>query len=152
LTQRPSRAIAAGAEWRFQNTYPLWDKPGALTRAEFDRVELHALLTDQMLRRSRALAALNPIASAHHEKCDGSGYHKRLRADPADLGARILTAADVYVGLTTERADRPAFSDEDAAAEIRGLSRAPVDFPRPSVAGTRSRGDRTGCTAALPPA
>lgn len=99
----------------------IWDKPGALTRAEFDRVELHAMLTEQMLRRSPALAALNPIASAHHEKCDGSGYHKRLRTEPDNLGAGLLAAADIYVGLTTERADRPAFSGDDAAAELRRL-------------------------------
>ena len=51
----------------------IWDKPGPLTRTEFDRVELHPMLTEQMLRRSPALAALNPVASTHHEKCDGSG-------------------------------------------------------------------------------
>src|SRR5439155_16187520 len=56
----------------------IWDKPGSLTRAEFDRVELHPMLTDQMLRRSPALDVLNAVASAHHEKCDGSGYHKRV--------------------------------------------------------------------------
>ena len=98
----------------------IWDKPGPLTRAEFDRIELHPMLTEQMLRRSPALATLNPLASAHHEKKDGSGYHKRLRADAADPGgAGVLAAADIYVGLTTERADRPALSDADAATELR---------------------------------
>jgi HD-GYP domain-containing protein (c-di-GMP phosphodiesterase class II) len=53
----------------------IWDKPGPLTRAEFDRVELHPMLTEQMLRRSLALAVLNPVAAAHHEKTNGSGYH-----------------------------------------------------------------------------
>ena len=99
----------------------IWDKPGALTRAEFDRVELHPMLTEQMLRRSPALSALNAVASAHHEKCDGSGYHKRVRADGADPGAGVLAATEIYVGLTTDRADRPAFSAEDAAAELRRL-------------------------------
>jgi hypothetical protein len=65
------------------------DKPGPLTRSEFDRVELHPMLTEQMLRRSPALAALNPVACAHHERCDGSGYHKRLRADSRDPGACV---------------------------------------------------------------
>ena len=41
----------------------IWDKPGPLTRTEFDRVELHPMLTEQMLRRSPALAVLNPVAS-----------------------------------------------------------------------------------------
>ena len=38
----------------------IWDKPGPLTRAEFDRVELHPMVTEQMLRRSPALAVLDP--------------------------------------------------------------------------------------------
>jgi HD-GYP domain-containing protein (c-di-GMP phosphodiesterase class II) len=97
------------------------DKPGPLTRAEFDRVEHHPLLTEQMLRRSPALAELTRVAAAHHEKIDGTGYHKGLRADDMDRGAGVLAAADIYVGLTTDRADRPAFSDEYAATEIRRL-------------------------------
>ena len=99
----------------------IWDKPGALTRAERDRVELHPMLTEQMLRRSPALDALNRFASAHHETANGSGYHKRLPAESFDPNAGILVAAEVYAGLTADRADRPRFSDADAAAEIRGL-------------------------------
>ena len=98
------------------------DKPGPLTRAEFDRIELHPMLTEQMIGRSPALAAVNPVAAAHHEKADGSGYHKGLRGDATDRPARILAAADIYVGLTTERADRPAFSADYAATELRGLA------------------------------
>jgi HD-GYP domain-containing protein (c-di-GMP phosphodiesterase class II)/DNA-binding CsgD family transcriptional regulator len=97
------------------------DKPVPLTRAEIDRVQLHPMLTEQMLGRSPALAALNPVAAAHHEKADGSGYHKGLKAHATDRAARILAAADIYVGLTTERADRPAFSADSAATELRGL-------------------------------
>ena len=53
------------------------------------------MLTEQMLRRSPALAALNPVASAHHEKSDASGYHKRVRADGADPGAGVLAAVEI---------------------------------------------------------
>src|SRR5690348_5507972 len=88
----------------------IWDKPGPLTRSEFDRVELHPMLTEQMLRRSPALDVLNSVACAHHERCDGSGYHKRVRAADDDIGACVLGAAEVYVGLTAERADRPPLS------------------------------------------
>jgi HD-GYP domain-containing protein (c-di-GMP phosphodiesterase class II)/DNA-binding CsgD family transcriptional regulator len=112
----------------------IWDKPGPLTRAEFDRVELHPMLTEQMLRRSPALAALNPAAAAHHERCDGSGYHKRVAADTGDLGACVLAATEVYTGLTTERADRPAFSSEQAAADLRRLESDGVLEPRASRA------------------
>jgi HD-GYP domain-containing protein (c-di-GMP phosphodiesterase class II) len=99
----------------------IWDKPGSLTRAEFDRVELHPMLTEQMLRRSPALLMLNPFAATHHERVDGSGYHKCLRAVGLDPGARVLAATDVYVALTSDRADRPAIAPEDAAAELRRL-------------------------------
>jgi HD-GYP domain-containing protein (c-di-GMP phosphodiesterase class II) len=108
----------------------IWDKPGSLSRAEFDRVELHPLVTEQMLRRSPALDALNPVASAHHEKCDGSGYHRRLRTDGDNLGACVLAATDVYVGLTTERADRPPLPPGDAAAGVRRLESDGVLEPR----------------------
>jgi DNA-binding CsgD family transcriptional regulator len=110
------------------------DKPGPLTRTEFDRVELHPMLTEQMLRRSPALAVLNPVASAHHEKCDGSGYHKRVQADADDLGACVLAATEIYVGLTTDRADRPAFSPEDAASALREFESGGVLEPRASRA------------------
>jgi HD-GYP domain-containing protein (c-di-GMP phosphodiesterase class II) len=108
----------------------IWDKPGSLTRTEFDRVELHPMLTEQMLRRSPALAVLNPVACAHHEKCDGSGYHKRVRAAAGDPAACVLTATEIYVGLTTERADRPPYSSADAAAELRELESRGVLEPR----------------------
>ena len=112
----------------------IWDKPGPLTRTEFDRVELHPMLTEQMLRRSPALAVLNPAASAHHEKCDGSGYHKRVQADADGLEACVLAATEIYVGLTTERADRLPFSPGDAAAELRRLESEGVLEPRASRA------------------
>jgi HD-GYP domain-containing protein (c-di-GMP phosphodiesterase class II) len=97
------------------------DKRASLTRAEFDRVQLHPMLTEQMLGRSPAFAVLNTVAAAHHEKADGSGYHKGLRADATDRVGRLLAAVDVYVGLTTERSDRPGFSAEAAATELREL-------------------------------
>jgi HD-GYP domain-containing protein (c-di-GMP phosphodiesterase class II) len=99
----------------------IWDKPGKLTRTEFDRVELHPMLTEQMLRRSPGLSTLNAVASAHHEKCDGSGYHKRVRSSGVDSAACLLAATEVYIGMTAERADRAPFSTEDAAVELRRL-------------------------------
>lgn len=99
----------------------IWDKTSALTRAEFDRVELHPMLTEQMLRRSPGLEATNRIASAHHERADGSGYHKRVQIGDDGLAGSVLAATEVYVGLTTDRADRPACSAVDAASALREL-------------------------------
>ena len=103
----------------------IWDKPAALTRAEFDRVQLHPLLTEQMLRRAGALAELNPLAACHHEKADGSGYVKGLTAAQLSPAARILAAADRYQAMTQERAHRPALTPQAGvnpdAATLRGL-------------------------------
>jgi HD-GYP domain-containing protein (c-di-GMP phosphodiesterase class II) len=99
----------------------IWDKPGALTRAERDRVELHPMLTEQMLRRSPALEPLNRFAAAHHETANGAGYHKRLSAEAFDPNTGVIAAVEIYAGLTADRADRPKFSEPDAAAEIRNL-------------------------------
>ena len=97
------------------------DKPSSLTRSERDRVETHPLLTEQMLRRSETLRTLSPVAAAHHERADGTGYHRGLAVDALPTGAAVLDAAEVYVGLTTDRADRPAWSPESAAVEVRRL-------------------------------
>jgi HD-GYP domain-containing protein (c-di-GMP phosphodiesterase class II) len=99
----------------------IWDKPGPLTRAERDRVGLHPLVTEQMLRRSPALSDLIPVAAAHHEKADGSGYHRSLVAAACTMPALVLAAVDVYVGLTSARAHRPPFEPESAATEVRRL-------------------------------
>jgi HD-GYP domain-containing protein (c-di-GMP phosphodiesterase class II) len=102
----------------------IWDKPGALTRAEFDRVRLHPVLTEQMLRRAAELDALNPVAACHHERADGSGYFKGLASAQLSPAARVLGAADRYQAMTQHRAHRPALTPAAAAAELRRMAAA----------------------------
>jgi HD-GYP domain-containing protein (c-di-GMP phosphodiesterase class II) len=102
----------------------IWDKPGQLTAAERERVRLHTYYTERMLARPSALARLGAIASAHHERLDGSGYHRSLGATSLSMAARVLAAADVYHAMTEPRPHRPARSPEDAATETRAEVRA----------------------------
>jgi HD-GYP domain-containing protein (c-di-GMP phosphodiesterase class II) len=97
----------------------IWDKPAPLTHAETDRVELHPLLSEQMLRRAPGLAVLNPIAACHHERLDGSGYCKGLSGSQLSPASRIVAAADRYHAMTEDRAHRPALGEKVAAAELR---------------------------------
>ena len=97
----------------------VWDKPDALTRAETDRVELHPLLGEQILRRCAGLSAEAAIAALHHERLDGSGYSKGVRAVSLPMSARVLAAADRYHDLVEDRAYRPTLSGAQAAVEIR---------------------------------
>ena len=93
----------------------IWDRPGPLGPADLERVRLHPYWTERILGRCAALSPLADIAAAHHERLDGSGYHRRSRAGELSLAARTLAAADVFGAMTEDRAYRPAFSREDAA-------------------------------------
>jgi HD-GYP domain-containing protein (c-di-GMP phosphodiesterase class II) len=102
----------------------IWDKPGPLTDAERERVRLHPYYTERMLARPQALARLGAIAACHHERLDGSGYHRSLPGSALSPAARILAAADVYHAMTEARPHREALGPEAAAAELRGEVRA----------------------------
>ena len=86
----------------------IWDKPGPLTDAERERVRLHPYYTERMLARPEALARLGAIAAAHHERLDGSGYHRSLPGSALSPSARMLAAADVYHAMTEARPHREA--------------------------------------------
>jgi HD-GYP domain-containing protein (c-di-GMP phosphodiesterase class II) len=97
----------------------IWDKPGPLDAAEWERVRLHPYYTERALARAPELAELGELGGAHHERLDGSGYHRRLRAESLPTSARLIAAADVYHALTEDRPYRAAFSGESAAAVLR---------------------------------
>ena len=86
----------------------IWDKPGALTAAEVERVRLHPYLTERMLASSSALAPLGAIAVQHHERLDGSGYPRGLTGEAITPAGRVLAAADAYHAMTEPRPHRPA--------------------------------------------
>ena len=74
----------------------IWDKPGALSAGEWERVRLHPYYTERVLERSPALAPLALLAGSHHERLDGSGYHRgataaqlERRGAPAGGGRRL---------------------------------------------------------------
>ena len=96
----------------------IWDKPDRLSTAEWERVRLHPYYTERVLEKAPALRPLVRLAGGHHERLDGSGYH---RGDPAallPLPSRIIGAADAYHAMTELRPHRPPFSPEAAAREL----------------------------------
>ena len=102
----------------------IWDKPGPLTDAEWERVRLHPYYVERMLARPEALARLGAIAACHHERLDGSGYHRSLPGSALSPAARILAAADAYHAMTEARPHRDALEPEQAAATLRAEVRA----------------------------
>jgi HD-GYP domain-containing protein (c-di-GMP phosphodiesterase class II) len=95
------------------------DKPGRLTKTEFEAVKRHPLLTRSILERVPYMRRLAPLASAHHERLDGSGYPLGLTGDDLSMPMRVLAVADVYEAVTSERPYRPARSSDEALAIVR---------------------------------
>jgi len=102
----------------------IWQKAESLTPDEWERVRLHAYYTDRVLRRSPYLAALVPAAVAHHERLDGSGYHRGLDAAALTPPARLLAAADAYHAMIEPRPYRQAHAAVDAAEALGQEARA----------------------------
>ncbi|HSL01717.1 MAG TPA: HD domain-containing phosphohydrolase [Rubrobacteraceae bacterium] len=96
----------------------IWDKPGPLTATEWEQVRLHPYHSERILSRSPALAPLAPLAGMHHERQDGSGYHRQATATMIPTGARLLAAADAYQAMTQERPHRPALTTSAAAEQL----------------------------------
>jgi len=101
----------------------IWEKTSALTSREWERVRLHTYYAERIFAQTPALARLGTLASLHHERLDGSGYHRGLPSASQSLAARLLAAADVYHSLTEARPYRSAFEPETAAKELNKLVR-----------------------------
>ena len=98
----------------------VWNRPGPLSADEWERVRLHPYHTERVLARSKFLAALAPIAGAHHERLDGSGYHRGATAAVLTPAARVLAAADAYHAMIEPRPHRRPLAPERAAEVLGG--------------------------------
>ena len=130
----------------------IWNKPGGLTADEWERARLHAHHTERILARSPVLARLGVIAGAHHERLDGSGYHRGLVGAALERPARVLAAADAFHTAIEPRPHRPARSSEDAAGaviELAGSGRLDADAAAAVVTAAGERPPRVRRAAGL---
>jgi HD-GYP domain-containing protein (c-di-GMP phosphodiesterase class II) len=97
----------------------IWDKSGPLSTAERAQVDLHPWHTEQILARVPALAEAALIAGQHHERLDGSGYHRRAMAAQLAMPSRVLAASDRYRTLVEDRPHRPAAAPAEAASALQ---------------------------------
>jgi HD-GYP domain-containing protein (c-di-GMP phosphodiesterase class II) len=105
-------------------TSAVWERPGPLADGEWEKVRLHPYYTERILARQPMLAALGALAARHHERLDGSGYHRGAAASQLAPAARVLAAADAYHAMTEARPHRSARPPEAAAEELRREARA----------------------------
>jgi HD-GYP domain-containing protein (c-di-GMP phosphodiesterase class II) len=96
----------------------IWQKSTPLTPDDWERVRLHAYHTERILSRSPFLAALAPVATAHHERLDGGGYHRGTPVAGLSPPARLLAAADAFHAMTEPRPHRAPLPPERAAEDL----------------------------------
>ena len=94
------------------------DKPGGLDAREWVQMRDHAAHTQAILGRIGALADLAPVAAAHHERLDGTGYPLGLHDHQIRRETRIITVCDYYDALTSDRPYRAALPLDQAMAII----------------------------------
>lgn len=82
-------------------------KPGKLTREEYEEVQQHPLIGDRIVASIKPFERLRPGVRHHHERYDGGGYPARLAREEIPLAARILCVADACDAMMSSRRYRP---------------------------------------------
>ena len=102
------------------------NKPGKLTPEEFEQIKQHTLIGASMLEKMERykdeplVNIAYQICRWHHERYDGRGYPDKLKGEEIPISAQIVSLADVYDALISERAYKKAFSHEKAIQMILG--------------------------------
>ncbi len=95
------------------------DKAGPLLPEEMEEMQRHTSITHEILAPLWPLDDVAEMAASHHERLDGSGYHRRLRGPELPHGADILAVADVYEALTAHRPYRRGMDADEAYFELK---------------------------------
>lgn len=96
----------------------VWEKSGPLTSADWEQVRLHPYHSERILARSEVLEPMARIVGLHHERLDGSVYHRGCRGRDLSAAARVLAAADAFQAMTETRPHRQALTPDDAGHEL----------------------------------
>ncbi len=95
-------------------------KQGRLTDAEFEHIKLHTDIGYRILRDLKQLGEVLPVVRHHHENWDGSGYPQALKGEQIPQLARIVSVADAFDAMSSDRPYRNGMPDERLDAILRG--------------------------------
>lgn len=98
--------------------FEILNKSGRLTPSELGMIHEHAQASYDILSHAHIPGDVVELVYQHHERCDGSGYPRGLKAQEILMGAKVLMVADVAEAISSERPYRPALGVEAARAEI----------------------------------
>lgn len=97
----------------------IWITRRPLNPSEWERVRLHTYHSQRILGLAAPLRSFASVAGLHHERLDGSGYHRGLSASAVPLTARLLAVAEMYQSMSEQRAWRPALTPKEATRQLR---------------------------------
>jgi putative nucleotidyltransferase with HDIG domain len=105
----------------------LLDKPGKLSKEEFEIVKKHPSQGAKILSEIKQLSDIIPFIRHHHERLDGRGYPGGLKGEEIPLYARILHVADSFDSMTSDRPYRPAPPLDYALSEFKKFAGVQFD-------------------------
>ncbi len=103
------------------------NKPGKLTEAEFAKMKIHPTVGGDILRRVNFPYPVEDIVRYHHEKWDGTGYPKGLKAESIPLVARIISVVDFYDATRCDRPYRKGMTREESLTLLRSMAGSAFD-------------------------
>jgi len=98
------------------------NKAGILTDVERKEIEKHPEIGWSVLSSTNEFSELAQFVLAHHERWDGGGYPNGLKGEEIPIEARIITVADAYDAMTSERSYRNGVTKEEAIKELKRCS------------------------------
>ncbi len=104
---------------RFGVPGSVWDQAGPLSTRDQERMRMHVYYVERIFSRPEPLRRIGLLAATHHERMDGSGYHRGIGGAMLSVPARVLAAADAYHAMLQPRPHREASSAEAAARQLR---------------------------------
>lgn len=96
----------------------LLEKPGALTLEERRQMEQHPAIGERILRKVDDYSEIAQIVRHHHERVDGNGYPDGIRSNAIPLISRIISVADAYNAMTSDRPYRDAMPSRVARLRL----------------------------------
>jgi len=99
----------------------LLDKPGKLSKEEFEEIKRHPKITKLCLQDINGFEEITKWASNHHEKLDGSGYPEGLIAKDLDFNSRLIACLDIYQALREERPYRKSMNHNKAIEILKSM-------------------------------
>jgi diguanylate cyclase (GGDEF)-like protein/putative nucleotidyltransferase with HDIG domain len=103
------------------------NKPGKLTESEFAKMKIHPTVGGDILKRVNFPYPVEDIVRYHHEKWDGTGYPKGLKAQRIPLVARIIAVVDFYDATRCDRPYRKGMTREDSLTLLRKMAGSSFD-------------------------